>query len=124
MSIKLKAEKRGGEVMRSTAERRMAILEYMCERRHETLENLMFEFGVSRSTIIRDLSELSRHYPICTRPGNGGGVYVMEGFFLGKKYFSDKQQELLERLSERLDGDDLKTMKSILTIFTAPKMEN
>lgn len=110
--------------MRSTAERRMAILEYMCERRHETLENLMFEFGVSRSTIIRDLSELSRHYPICTRPGNGGGVYVMEGFFLGKKYFSDKQQELLERLSERLDGDDLKTMKSILTIFTAPKMEN
>ena len=38
MSIKLKANKRGGEVMRSTAERRMAILEYMCERRHETLE--------------------------------------------------------------------------------------
>ena len=55
MSIKLKANKRGGEVMRSTAERRMAILEHMCERRHEALENLMFEFDVSRSTIIRDL---------------------------------------------------------------------
>lgn len=124
MSIKLKAEKRGGEVMRSTAERRMAILEYMCERRHETLENLMFEFDVSRSTIIRDLSELSRHYPICTRPGNGGGVYVTEGFFLGRKYLNIKQQELLERLSVRLDGDDLKTMKSILKVFSAPKIEN
>ena len=124
MSIKLKAEKRGGEVMRSTAERRMAILEYMCERRHETLENLMFEFDVSRSTIIRDLSELSRHYPICTRPGNGGGVHIMEGFFLGRKYLNAKQHELLERLSVRLDGDDLKTMKSILKVFSAPKMEN
>ena len=68
--------------MRSTAERRMAILEYMCERRHETLENLMFEFDVSRSTIIRDLDELSRHYPLYTRPGNGGGVHVVEGFIL------------------------------------------
>ena len=124
MSIKLKANKRGGEVMRSTAERRMAILEYMCERRHETLENLMFEFDVSRSTIIRDLCELSRHYPICTKPGNGGGVHVVEGFILGRKYFSDKQQELLERLSVRLDGDDLKTMKSILKVFSAPKTEN
>lgn len=72
--------------MRSTAERRMAILEYMCERRHETLENLMVEFDMSRSTIIRDLNELSRHYPLYTRPGNGGGVHVMEGFFWGRKY--------------------------------------
>lgn len=110
--------------MRSTAERRMAILEYMCERRHETLENLMFEFDVSRSTIIRDLCELSRHYPICTKPGNGDGVHVVEGFILGRKYFSDKQQELLERLSVWLDGDDLKTMKSILQVFSAPKTEN
>lgn len=67
--------------MRSTAERRMTILEYMCERRHETLENLMFEFDVSRSTIIRNLSELSRHYPLYTRPGNGGGVHMVEGSF-------------------------------------------
>ena len=72
--------------MRSTAERRMAILEYMCERRHETLENLMFEFDVSRSTIIRDLDELSRHYPLYTRPGNGGGVHVVEGFILGSLF--------------------------------------
>lgn len=124
MSIKLKANNRGGEMMRSTAERRMAILEYMCERRHETLENLMFEFNVSRSTIIRDLDELSRHYPLYTKSGNGGGVHVVKGFILGRKYFSDKQQELLERLSLRLDGDDLKTMKSILKVFSAPKIEN
>ena len=46
---------------------------------------------------------------------------MVEGFILGRKYFSDKQQELLERLSVRLDGDDLKTMKSILKVFSAPK---
>lgn len=107
--------------MQSTAERRMAILEYMCERRHETLENLMFEFGVSRSTIIRDLYELSRHYPLYTKQGNGGGVHVVDGFRLGRKYFNAKQQELLERLAARLGGDDFETMKSILATFTEPE---
>lgn len=30
--------------MRNTTERRQAILELMCERRHETISNLAFEF--------------------------------------------------------------------------------
>ena len=49
---------------------------------------------------------------------------MVEGFFLGRKYLDGKQQELLERLSVRLDGDDLKTMKSILKMFSVPKMDN
>ena len=70
-------------MMRSTAERRMAILEYMCERRHETLENLMFEFDVSRSTIIRDLDELSRHYPLYTKSGKMYQSYFIKGTVRG-----------------------------------------
>ena len=35
-------------------ERRQAMLELLCERRHEKIENLAFEFGVGRKTIMRE----------------------------------------------------------------------
>lgn len=38
--------------MQSATERRLSILEYLCKHRHNTIENLSFEFGVSRSTTI------------------------------------------------------------------------
>ena len=40
--------------MKSTAERRMAIMAIMCERRYETMANLASEFSVDRRTIRRD----------------------------------------------------------------------
>ena len=54
--------------MRAT-ERRQALLEIICERRHEKMDNLAFELGVSRKTIIRDVLELSISYPIYTAAG-------------------------------------------------------
>lgn len=106
----------------SANERRMAILEVLCERRHETVENLMQEFGASNATIRRDIQALILSYPIYTTQGKyGGGIYVMEGYRFGKKYLSGEQEELLKRLSKNLQGDDLATMKSILKGFSSPK---
>lgn len=65
-------------------ERRQALLELLCERRYEKMANLAFEFGVSRQTIQNDVLELSLSYPIYTSVGNNGGVYVQEGYHLGK----------------------------------------
>lgn len=39
----------------TASERRMALLEVLCLRRHETRENLAFEFGVSKRTIEYDV---------------------------------------------------------------------
>ena len=69
-------------------QRRLAIMELLCSRRHDTRENLAFEFGVSKRTIEYDVSILSLRYPIYTTQGKGGGIYVMEGFYLFTPLFN------------------------------------
>ena len=107
--------------MQSTTERRQAILEYLCEKRRANISNLMFEFEISRSTVIRDLQVLSISYPIFCNTGRyGGGVYIAEGYYIGRKYLNPSQFNLLTKLSKSLHGDDLKTMNEILNTFSKP----
>ena len=102
----------------------MEILEVLCRRRSDTVENLANEFGVSKRTIKYDIEYLSLSYPVYTVQGHGGGVYIADGYRLGKKYFSQKQSEFLERIAEGLTGEDLEMMKGILKIFKEPKRGN
>jgi len=99
-------------------ERRMEIMEVLCQRRHDTMKNLAFEFGVTERTIRNDISILSLSYPLETIRGRyGGGVKVMDGFFMNRKYLKPEQKDLLERLSTSLSGEDLSIMNSILKEF-------
>lgn len=69
------------------SERREAILNVLCKRRQDTVENLAHEFGVSVRTIKYDIEELTLAHPIETVRGRyGGGVKVAEGYYLGRKY--------------------------------------
>ena len=54
--------------VQSALERRQEILEVLCERRHESVENLATEFGVNERTIRRDLEYMTLSYPIYTVP--------------------------------------------------------
>lgn len=101
-------------------ERRLAILEKMCVRRFDTIDNLANEFQVSRNTIKNDILILSCSYPIYTKQGNCGGVYIVEGYHFGMKYFTDEQTVLLEKLSCSLVEEDLKTMEGIIKTFKRP----
>ena len=107
--------------MRSTTERRQLILEALCRRIFDTMKNLSDEFGVSVRTIYYDLEVLQCSYPIVTIRGGGGGVRVMDGFYLGMKYMTNEQTALLEKLSEILSGNELSTMQSILKTFSNPR---
>lgn len=98
-------------------ERRRAILEELCARRYETRENLAFEFGVSIRTIDYDVMHLSQEYPIYTAQGNGGGIHVMEGFYVNRTTLTDKQAALLRRLEKKLTGEEKRLMDSILKTF-------
>lgn len=103
--------------MRAT-ERRQALLERLCERRHDTMENLAFEFGVSRHTIMRDVLELSVSYPIYTVSGrHDSGVFVQDDYYLGKQYLSNEQQELLTAMLVNCDANQKKTMLAIIKKF-------
>ncbi|MCX7903014.1 MAG: HTH domain-containing protein [Caloramator sp.] len=98
-------------------ERRMKIIEVLCQRRQDTMKNLAFEFGVTERTIRNDINILSLSYPVETIRGNGGGVRVMDGYKLNQKYLKPEQEELLRRLSLQLTGNDLTIIKSIIKDF-------
>lgn len=102
-------------------ERRMQILEVLCERRHESVANLAFEFGVTTRTIKSDLLILTCSYPVYTTQGNGGGVHIVDGYRLGKKYMTEQETALLEKLSAGLSGEDLATMQAIIKKFKEPR---
>lgn len=101
----------------SLFERRQAILEALNERRQDSIANLAFEFQVSIRTIKYDIQELSLSFPIYTVQGKGGGVYVMDGFKLGRKYMSDKETAVVKKMIKTATGEELTTLKSILKEF-------
>lgn len=107
----------------SPSERRQELLEVLCQRRHDTYDNLAQEFNVSKRTICRDVAVLMCSYPIETVCGRfGGGVRVMEGYYRNQKSsihkaLTSKQTVLLRKLRNQLVGDDLETINSILVQF-------
>ena len=107
--------------MRSTAERRQMILQVLCERRSELAENLALEFDVSIRTIYYDIEFLAYSYPIYTTKGTGGGIHVMDGFYLGMKYLTERQCEVLEKLSARLLDEEKEIILQILHTFKKPQ---
>ena len=70
---------KGEENALTVLERRKAIIKVLNVRRYEKIANLMSEFGVCRRTIVTDINEISRVYPIYTSQGARGGIYVVEG---------------------------------------------
>lgn len=119
LALSIYPEAIGGGKYMSPNERRQALLKALCLRRHDTYDNLAFEFNVSRRTVCRDVAILMCAYPIETVRGIGGGVKVADGFYLHRKAktLTSKQTELLTRLRDRLEGDDLETLNSILLCF-------
>lgn len=101
----------------TASERRQAILEVLCMRRHETRENLATEFGVSKRTIEYDVLQLSLEYPVYTTQGNGGGIHVMDDYRLDRPRMNEKQTALLNKVLTTLSGEDAETMKQIINTY-------
>ncbi len=98
-------------------ERRRAIIELLCVRRHEKRDNLAREFGVSKRTIEYDILQLSLEYPIYTTTGRYGGVSVVEGFCLSEEKLSCRQQALLERLKQQVSASEAELLDGIIKKF-------
>ena len=99
-------------------ERREAILDVLCQRKHDQINNLAEEFGVSERTIRTDIEVLSCSYPIETVRGRyGGGVKVADWYRRDRKTLSPEQVALLKRLAPGLEEQDLATLNSIINTF-------
>ena len=102
-------------------ERRKQIIEVLCERRSMRREILADMFGVSTRTIERDVLELSLSYPSFTQQGNGGGIYIDEGYYLGKQYLSEEQERAIQIAMESVPADTRAILASVMTRFQKPK---
>jgi predicted DNA-binding transcriptional regulator YafY len=103
--------------MQSAIERRQRIIEILNERRYEKRKNLAFELNVSSRTIERDIEVLSCSYPIDTKVGKAGCVYVQDGFDLYERYLTAKQFEVLEELKGVATEEQVKVLENILKNF-------
>ncbi len=106
-------------------DRRMAIVEYLCEHRSASREQLQIEFNVCHGTIDNDITVLSCSYPIYTVPGRyGGGVFIEDGYYVGKQYLTEEQESVLRSLaSTSLDTKTQATLNSILDKFGHKRAE-
>jgi predicted DNA-binding transcriptional regulator YafY len=115
-----------------TAERRHEIMKTLCRRRHETIRNLAFEFGVSMRTIQRDIDALSRTEPIYTQVGKyGGGVYVVEDYTMDHMYMTDTELGVLQKLYIAADADfslltkdEKNVLSHLISQYSKPKIKN
>ncbi len=102
-------------------ERRQEILESLCATRHLRMDALAERYGVSVRTISNDILELSLAYPIYTRTGKYGGVYIADDFQLGKQYLNTEQEMVLLKILPTLQGEDRAQVESILHKFGRPR---
>ena len=104
-------------------ERRMKILSLLSLKRNETIGALAREFNVSEMTISRDLDFLSLNYPIYTKQGAHGGVFLMDGYYTSNSYLTLEQENSLKRLKILASLNDKKIIEEILSKFSMPKVE-
>ena len=112
-------EVKGGEGVRN-GDRQQQIINLLCQRRSDTVQNLAVELGVCERTIRRDIEELTLRYPLETVRGRyGGGIRMAAWYFQDRPKLSPKQTALLKRLAVGLHGEDLDEMNQILARFAS-----
>jgi predicted DNA-binding transcriptional regulator YafY len=77
-------------------ERINTMMRYINNRAHFTISELMQEFGISRSTAIRDIREIeAMGMPLVSEVGRDGGYFVMPNSILPGVRFTDHELKAL-----------------------------
>ena len=84
------------------------------ERHNDAVGNRAFEFDVSFHTIRNDIRVLELEYPIDTRTGAGGGMFILDSSRLQQRWLTVRQRELLVDVCSVLDDERALLMKSII----------
>lgn len=120
--------------MRSTArlsanERRKFIIEKLSAQRSATVRELQEEFDVTEKTIRTDITALSTEYPIYTKKGHAGGIYVQDGWYLTSRHLTGIQTSALQKvidmpeevLGKYLGQEEIMALRSIYQSFSRTK---
>ena len=98
-------------------DRRNRIIELLSFRRHETLDNLAHEFGVSRYTIMRDIVQLQERYPIKAKCGYEGCYSLPDGYYISERHLTPKQANAVRECIVTADFELRPILESILDDF-------
>ena len=107
----------------TAADRRMEIISILVVSGHITVRELAQEFDVSRRTILNDIVALSYGYPIYTKQGAGGGVFIMDSYKPYNKTLTIIEPERLKKMYDKAEGEDKKILERVLRKYGAYKLE-
>ena len=107
----------------TTADRRLEIVSVLVVNGHVTSRELAQEFGVARRTILNDVAALTYGYPIYTKPGAGGGIFIMEGYRPYNNTLTPYEHEKLKKMYDAAEGEDKKILERVLRKYGAYKLE-
>ena len=84
------------------------------EWHNDIVGNRAFEFDAIFHTIRNDIRVLELEYPIYTRMGAGGGVFILDSSRLQQRWLTVRQRELLLTVCDALEDEQALLMKSII----------
>ena len=102
-------------------ERRAELMRILIARRAESAPQLARELGVHVNTIQRDILALTAEYPLETRTGNGGCVYLPDWYHPHRNILSNEQKQTLSQLMESANEQQAKVLRELLLEYGSPK---
>ena len=102
----------------NTADRRAEIISILMVRRRITAKELVEEFNVTVRTIQNDIQALSLGFPIYTRQGGDGGIFVGDNY---KPYMNTLTP--LDEMYGLADGIHKKVLFQLIRKYGPDKLE-
>lgn len=105
-----------------TADRRMEIISILTVRHHATARELAEELGVSVRTIQNDIVALSSGYPIYTKQGENGGIFISDDYKPYGNTLTRLELKTLQKLYGTAVGEDKKILWQVIRKYGPDKL--
>lgn len=107
----------------NTADRRAEIVSILLVRRRITAKELADEFNVTVRTIQNYIQALSLGFPIYTKQGGDGGIFVGENYKPYMNTLTPLELKVLQEMYELAEGIHRKILFQILCKYGPEKLE-
>lgn len=107
----------------NTVHRRTEIINILIIRRHATANELAQEFGVSIRTIQYDIQALTPVYPIYTKQGENGGIFIREDYKPYANSLTPMEVAALHELYDWTEGIHKKVLFQVLRKYGPDKLQ-
>lgn len=101
----------------STLNRKLKIVDILLSKRSTTAKELAEKLGVSVRTIHYDIQELGARYPIYTKQGEHGGIFIHDEYRPYNNTLSEQELGLLYRFYEIAEELDKQILYQIISKY-------